>query len=97
MFLMRFSISLFIAALVAAAALHPANAQVTDFVPVTDSVLQNPDPGDWLTWRRDQGASGYSPLDQVNRQNVQKLGLAWAWAMEAGPQEQEPIVYRGVM
>ncbi|MCZ6490924.1 MAG: PQQ-binding-like beta-propeller repeat protein [Acidobacteria bacterium] len=97
MFLMRFSISLFIAALVAAAALHPASAQVTDFVPVTDSVLQNPDPADWLTWRRDQNASGYSPLDQITRQNVQKLRLAWAWGMSQGVQEQEPIVYRGVM
>jgi alcohol dehydrogenase (cytochrome c) len=88
---------LLIAALVVAAALFPADAQESGFVPVTDAVLQNPAPADWLRWRRDQGASGYSPLDQVNRQNVQKLRLAWAWAMEAGPQEQEPIVYGGVM
>jgi len=33
----------------------------------------------------------------VNRQNVRELRLAWAVAMESGPQEQEPIVYRGVM
>ena len=23
-----------------------------DFVPVTDAMLANPDPGEWLTWRR---------------------------------------------
>ena len=74
-----------------------AAGQETPFVPVTDAVLQDPNPGDWLRWRRDQGASGYSPLDQVNRHNVQTLRLAWAGKMETGPQEQEPIVYRGVM
>jgi alcohol dehydrogenase (cytochrome c) len=76
---------------------QPAAAQVPNFVPVTDAMLNNPSPGDWLRWRRDHGASGYSPLDQVNRQNVQRLRLAWAWAMEAGTQEQEPIAYNGVM
>ena len=79
------------------AAVNPVGAQQSDFVPVTDAVLRNPDPADWLSWRRDHSASGYSPLQQVNRQNVGKLGLAWAWPMEDGHQEQEPIVYKGVM
>ena len=96
MSLIRFRM-LFLAALLAAASLHPAGAQETPFVPVTDAVLQNPAPADWLTWRRDQSASGYSPLDQVNRQNVQKLRLAWAWGMARGQQEQEPMIYQGVM
>jgi alcohol dehydrogenase (cytochrome c) len=89
----RLSVVFLTAALVCTA----AGAQESPFVPVTDAVLQDPDPGDWLRWRRDQGASGYSPLDQVNRHNVQKLRLAWSRGMEPGPQEQEPIVYRGVM
>ncbi|MBI3941022.1 MAG: PQQ-binding-like beta-propeller repeat protein [Acidobacteria bacterium] len=95
--LMRFSLSFFIAALVITATFHTAGAQESRFVPATDAILQNPDPADWLMWRRGQSANGYSPLDRVNRQNVRKLRLAWSWAMEAGPQEQEPIVYRGVM
>lgn len=94
---MRFSTLFVVLTLVVAAALHPVRAQEAPFVPVTDAVLQKLDPADWLRWRRDQGASGYSPLEQVNRQNVHKLRLAWAWAMEAGQEEQEPIVYRGVM
>ncbi len=94
---MRFSMSLVILSLLVAAALNPVRAQEAPFVPVTDAVLQKSDPADWFRWRRDQGASGYSPLEQVNRQNVHKLRLAWSWAMEAGPEEQEPIVYRGVM
>ena len=93
-FSMRFR-GLFIVIIVAA--VNPVGAQQSDFVPVTDAVLRNPDPADWLSWRRDHSASEYSPLQQVNRQNVGKLGLAWAWPMEDGHQEQEPIVYKGVM
>ncbi len=96
MSLMRFSL-LFLAILIITAALSPVSAQESDFVPVTDAVLRNPDPGDWLRWRGNHSAGGYSPLEQVNRQNVSKLSLAWAWPMEDGPQEQEPIVYKGVM
>ena len=85
-FLVGFS-GLFIVIL--AAALSPVGAQQSDFVPVTDTVLRNPDPGDWLRWRRDHSASGYSPLEQVHRQNVGKLSLAWGvadggWATGAG-------------
>jgi alcohol dehydrogenase (cytochrome c) len=72
-------------------------AQRLPFVPVTDAVLENPAPGDWLRWRRDHAASGYSPLDQIDASNVHRLRLAWAWAMNAGVQEPEPLVYNGVM
>src|ERR687896_2169494 len=74
-----------------------AGAQSRPFEPVTDAVLRNQPPGDWLRWRRDHGATGYSPLDQINRGNVQKLRLAWSWAMQPGVQEQEPIVHNGIM
>src|SRR5204863_7650640 len=36
--------------------------------------------------------------DQINRQNVQQLQLAWSWAMDdSGAQESAPLVYDGVM
>jgi alcohol dehydrogenase (cytochrome c) len=73
-------------------------AQVKDFRPVTEAMLRNPAPGDWLNWRRTDNAWGYSPLDQINRQNVQQLQLAWSWAMDdTGAQEATPLVYDGVM
>src|SRR5215813_10789524 len=73
-------------------------AQVRDFKSVTDAILRNPPPGDWLNWRRTDNAWGYSPLDQVNKQNVQQLQLAWSWAMDdTGAQEAVPLVYNGVM
>ena len=56
-----------------AAALSAAASQastIADFAPVTNAMLQNPAPEDWLMWRRTLDAWGYSPLDQVDRSNV---------------------------
>jgi alcohol dehydrogenase (cytochrome c) len=72
-------------------------AQVKEFRPVTEAMLRNPAPGDWLNWRRTDNAWGYSPLDQINRQNVTQLQLAWSWAMDAGTNEPTPLVYDGIM
>ena len=72
-------------------------AQVNDFRPVTETMLRNPAPGDWLNWRRTDNAWGYSPLDQIKRDNVQKLQLAWTWVMEDGAQESTPLIHDGVM
>ena len=73
-------------------------AQVKDFRPVTEAMLRNPSPGDWLNWRRTDNAWGYSPLEQINRQNAEKLQLAWSWAMDdTGAQEATPIVHDGIM
>ena len=73
-------------------------AQAKDFRPVTEAMLRNPAPGDWLNWRRTDNAWGFSPLDQINRQNAQQLQLAWSWAMDdSGAQEATPLVYDGIM
>jgi alcohol dehydrogenase (cytochrome c) len=78
------------------AALGPF-AQVTTFRPVTDDMLQKPSASDWLHWRRTYDGWGYSPLDQINRQNVGQLQLAWSWAMQPGNQQTTPLIYDGVM
>ena len=89
------------ASLVAAGAVVSAvwvTAQVKDFRPVTEAMLRTPAPGDWTNWRRTDNAWGYSPLDQINRQNVGRLQLAWSWAMDdTGAQEATPLVYNGIM
>ncbi len=42
--------------------LTAAQAQSVDaFVPVTDEMLENPAPEDWLMWRRTAKSWGYSP------------------------------------
>ena len=47
------------------------------FVPVTDAMLANPDPADWLMWRRTFDSAGFSPLEQIDRRNVADLALVW--------------------
>ncbi len=82
---------------IAAAALHMTYAQTARFVPVTDEMLRAPKAADWMEWRGNRGATGYSPLEQINRGNVRRLHMAWAWSMEPGSLEPEPLVYNGVM
>src|SRR5258706_1246113 len=90
----RYALSISIAALSGSLWLF---AQVNEFRPVTEAMLRNPAPGDWLNWRRTDNAWGYSPLDQIKRDNVQKLQVAWSWAMEDGAQESTPLVHDGIM
>ena len=75
-----------------------AHAQpAREFVPVTDAMLQDPDPADWPMWRRTLDGWGYSPLDQVNRENVGELQMAWSRALPQGTQEVTPLAYGGVV
>jgi alcohol dehydrogenase (cytochrome c) len=72
--------------------------EVQNFVPVTDAMLKNPDPGDWLMIRRDYHASDYSPLNQVTRDNVKDLQLVFRSPMnEGGTNQPAPIVHNGVI
>ncbi|MYH48532.1 MAG: PQQ-binding-like beta-propeller repeat protein, partial [Gammaproteobacteria bacterium] len=40
---------------------------------------------------------GYSPLDQIRRENVADLELAWVWAMADGTSQPTPLVLDGIM
>ena len=80
--------------------LQPLEAQPRapeEFVPVTDAMLRDPDPGDWLMIHRTYDHHAYSPLEEINRSNVGELRLAWMRAMDEGPQQLRPLVYDGVM
>ncbi len=73
---------------------------VKNYVPVTDAMLKNPDPADWLMIRRDYRASSFSPLNQITAQNVDNLRLVWSWAMQDGSalgNAPAPIVHNGVL
>ncbi|MDD3798156.1 MAG: PQQ-binding-like beta-propeller repeat protein [Novosphingobium sp.] len=76
----------------------PSQREVTGYEPVTQRVLDNPDPAEWPSWRGTSSLQGYSPLDSINRRNVGQLRLAWAWPMPDGGQQQTaPLVRSGVM
>ena len=75
-----------------------AFAQTAAFVPVTDAMLQKPDPADWLMWRRTSDSWGYSPLAEIDRRNVGELAVAWSVDLDEAPsQEGIPLVYDGVL
>ena len=71
--------------------------EVRPFVPVTDEMLRDPAPGDWMMTHRTYDFQAYSPLDEINRDNVHRLQVAWMRAMDEGPQQTQPLVYDGVM
>jgi alcohol dehydrogenase (cytochrome c) len=88
------------AAALCAMVLGPLEAQsppARAFTPVTDATLRNPSPNDWLHWRRTLDGWGYSPLNQITRENVGQLQLVWSWAMRPGSNQATPLVYNGVM
>ena len=72
-------------------------AAASAFVPVTDAMLQNPDPADWLMWRRTLNHWGHSPLTEVDPNNVGSLRMVWTRALGPGLQEGTPLVHQGVM
>jgi len=59
--------------------------------------------GEWPHWGGDLGGSKYSPLDQINRDNVKNLRIAWRWKTENfGPRPQNnmegtPLMVGGVL
>ena len=96
MMIRRISLASALALAASSAALN-AQSLIGDFFPVTDEVLQDPDPDDWLMWRRTLDNWGYSPLDQIDQGNVGELQLIWTRELQPGEQEGTPLVYDGVM
>ena len=68
-----------------------------DLSPVTDQMLADPPPGDWLSWRRTRNSHGYSTLDEVTRDNVADLQLEWSISVRPGNHQTTPLVHEGVM
>ncbi len=67
---------------------------------VNESRIINADhePENWMTYGRTYGEQRFSPLNQMNDQNVSQLGLAWYYDLDTNRgQEATPIVVDGVM
>lgn len=72
-------------------------AQPRPFTPVTQAMLEQPSPDDWLMFSRSYDAQRFSPLTQIDRSNVHRLTQSWALNLPAGNTETVPLVYAGVM
>ncbi len=90
------AVTVLVAATVVAAA-PPILAQEDRIRPVTDAELESPSPDEWLMWRRTLDGWGYSPLDQIDRDNVGDLRMVWSRALAPGRQQGTPLVRDGVM
>src|SRR5262245_57896593 len=56
------------------------------------------EPGNWMSHGRDYGEQRFSPLKEVNDQNIGSLGLAWYYDFDTDRgQESTPIIVDGVM
>jgi quinoprotein glucose dehydrogenase len=59
--------------------------------------------GEWRAYGGDEGSTRYSPLDQINRDNIKDLRVAWVWKSDSllpNPQassETTPIMANGVL
>lgn len=90
-----------LAALLAAAAIAPAQSSH----PIDDTALKNAGRTgqDWISYNIDWSEQRYSPLDQINASNVNRLGLAWYADIPAAPghpqthQEGTPLEHDGVI
>ncbi|MGE0741195.1 MAG: PQQ-dependent dehydrogenase, methanol/ethanol family [Hyphomonadaceae bacterium] len=60
--------------------------------------VTNPDGDDWPSFGGDWTENHFSPLDQINDQNVSQLGLAWSYDIEVYPTANSaPLEVDGVM
>ena len=87
---------------VIAALLLPALAlppqKIDGYSSVTKARLQNPEPDNWLMYRGNYEGWGYSPLSQINTENVKNLAPVWCFSTGVVEgHESPPIVNDGFM
>ena len=82
-------------------AIEPETTQVVPTIGLIDDARINnaaSEPGNWLAHGRTYEELRFSPLTQINRENVAELGLAWYRDMGTNrAQEATPIVVDGIM
>jgi alcohol dehydrogenase (cytochrome c) len=81
-----------------AGALLTAQSITAQWVPITEAKLRSPADGDWMGYRRTDDVTGFSPLRQINRDNVAFLRPVWAYSMRDNSRwVPTPIVANGLM
>jgi alcohol dehydrogenase (cytochrome c) len=88
-------------ALALAALLIPAAvgaAEIKSYAAVTDARLANPEPGNWLMYRRTHDGANHSPLNKINVGNAKDLVPVWTFSTGViEGHEAPPIVNNGIM
>ncbi len=73
------------------------NRVIKNFKDISDKDINYPEENDWTSWRRTPLGFGYSPLEQINKNNVQNLKLSWSLTMNEGSNQGTPLISQGVM
>jgi len=73
------------------------SALLDNLSPVTTGMLNDPSPNDWLSWHRTNDSKGFTPLNQINKKNVDQLKKAWRLELPPGNNNPTPLVHDGVM
>jgi alcohol dehydrogenase (cytochrome c) len=72
--------------------------EMRGYEPVTQQRLENPEVNNWLLYRRTYDGHGYSPLKQINTENVGRLTPVWSFSTGVVEgHEAPPMVNNGVM
>ena len=56
--------------------------------------------GQWLSYSAENGSTGYSAADLINRDNVKNLQVAWSWKFDnfgATSTEVTPLMINGIL
>ena len=78
---------------------HSTGLTVTDDVLRHAGTANDPLPGSWLSYGRNQSETRYSTLKQIDSSNASRLGLAWSYVMGAGGGNQEgtPLMWNNTL
>ena len=73
-------------------------------LPLTGRAQKGSPNGEWRAYSAEEGSTRYSPLDQINRDTVKSLQVAWTWKFdnfgtiqETNTSETTPIMVNGVL
>ena len=78
----------------------PASAQteLPEWEMITSERLLHPEDGDWLNYRRTYDVQGFSPLDEIDRTNVDQLQPIWTYSFRDNNRwSPTPMVANGIM
>ena len=73
------------------------------FMGVRATAQQGARSGEWRAYGGDEGSTRYSPLDQINRDNIKNMRVAWVWKSDSltpnpiNGSETTPIMVNGVL
>jgi PQQ-dependent dehydrogenase (methanol/ethanol family) len=76
---------------------RPIGDQRIELPGIDFSRIQNPRPGDWLTYNGSLNGNRYSELKQINTSNVSSLVMKWNFSLDHSGLEVTPLVANGIM